>query len=58
MGDRVAYNLTEAAEVMGVSKRFFREQVLPDLAVVRLGRRVLVPRRSLEQYLDSRAEVT
>lgn len=56
MTDELAYCPRDAARVLGVSRSYFYEQVLPQLKVVRRGRRVLVPRRSLERWLDALSE--
>jgi excisionase family DNA binding protein len=50
--DRLAYTIPEAWELLGVGRTYFRSQILPDLRVVRRGRRVLVPRAELERWLD------
>jgi excisionase family DNA binding protein len=52
---RLAYSIEEAAEAIGVSGDFFREHVAPDLRIVRVGRRRLVPVRELERWLDDTA---
>ena len=39
----LAYSRRDAAKAMGVSLTFFEERIQPDLAVVRLGGKVLVP---------------
>jgi excisionase family DNA binding protein len=49
---RLAYSPDEAAALLGVSRSFFFEHVLPELRVVRVGRRRLVARRELERWLD------
>jgi hypothetical protein len=45
-----------AAAALGVSRDFFDKHVLPELRVVRRGRRRLVPVRELERWLDAAAE--
>ena len=52
---RLALAPAEAASALGVSRDFFDEHVLPDLRVVRRGRRRLVPVRELERWLDREA---
>ncbi len=52
---RLALSPEEAAEALGVGRSFFYEHVLPDLRVVRVGRRRLVPVKSIEAYLDRNA---
>jgi excisionase family DNA binding protein len=54
----LALNPAEAAQSLGVSRDFFDERVLPQLRVVREGRKVLVPLRELERWLERSAAVT
>jgi excisionase family DNA binding protein len=53
---RTALSLTEAAASLGLSEEAFDEHVRPELELVRVGRRVLVPLAALEAWLASRAE--
>jgi excisionase family DNA binding protein len=53
---RLALTTAEAAESIGVSADFFREHVLPELAVVRRGRKVLVSVHEIERWLEHEAE--
>ncbi len=55
---RLAVELGEAASTLSVSKKFFDEHVRPDLRLVRRGRKVLVPIRELERWLEANAAVT
>ena len=55
---RLALELTEAAAALGVSKKFFDEHIRHELRLVRRGRRVLVPVRELERWLDDSAAFT
>jgi hypothetical protein len=55
---RLAVMPAEAAELLGVSPDFFRDHILPDLRVVRRGRKVLVALRELERWLDANAART
>jgi excisionase family DNA binding protein len=49
---RIAWSLGEAAGLLGVSERFLWNEVRRGkLAVVKRGRRVLVPVSSLDDYL-------
>lgn len=41
--------------MLGVSRSFFFQHILPELRVVRLGRRRLVSVRELERWLDESA---
>ena len=46
---------SEAAAAIGVGRSFFYEHVLPDLRVIRLGRKRLIPVRELEHWTDRNA---
>lgn len=52
---RIALSPEEAAAAIGVSRSFFFEHVLPELRVVRVGRRRLIPVRELEQWVEVNA---
>jgi excisionase family DNA binding protein len=52
---RLALSPEEAARALGVSRDFFDRHVLPELRVVRRGRRRLVPLRELERWLEQAA---
>lgn len=49
---RLAVNLEEAASVLGCKEDFFREQVKPELKIVRRGGRQFVAIRELERWLE------
>lgn len=53
---RKAHSVTEAAQLLGVSRPFFRKHVLPELKVAYVGRRVLIPDSELDAWLDRTAE--
>ena len=55
---RLALRPDEAAAAIGVSRDFFDEHVLPELRIVRRGRRRLVPIRELERWLEECAALT
>jgi excisionase family DNA binding protein len=55
---RLALELTEAAAALGVSKAFLDEHVRHELRLVRRGRKVLVPVRELERWLEESAAFT
>lgn len=57
MTDRLAYSPAQAAIVLGLARSTFYDLVLPELRVVRVGRRVLVPRSELERWLKNNAGV-
>jgi hypothetical protein len=52
---RLALSRDEAAEAIGVSRDHFDRHVLPNVKTASIGRRVVVPVRELERYLDERA---
>jgi excisionase family DNA binding protein len=52
---RLALSPGEAAAALGVSRDYFDEHVMPELRVVRRGRKRLVPMRELERWLDIEA---
>lgn len=49
---RIALTVAEAAETLGVSRDTFERHVMPELSLVRVGRRLLVPKKELERWLD------
>jgi excisionase family DNA binding protein len=53
--DRGALSPAEAAVWLGIGRSTFYRSVLPELHVVTLGRRVLVPVTELEKWLDRNA---
>ncbi len=53
---RLALSVEEACASLGVSWDTFHEQIEPEIKVVRLGRRKLVPVRELEAWLAKEAE--
>lgn len=52
---RIAVSVDEAAQLIGISTPPFREHVLPHLRTVRIGRRVLIPVRDLDHWVDANA---
>jgi excisionase family DNA binding protein len=54
--NRLALRPAEAAKALGVSENHFNKSVLPQLPVVRSGRCILIPRTSLEAWLDDNSE--
>jgi excisionase family DNA binding protein len=51
--ERLALSKAEAAETLGISLDFFEVHVLPELRVIRRGRRVLVPVAALHKWLEA-----
>lgn len=55
--DKLAYNVTEAAEAIGVSDRKVRDLINVDgFPVVRLGGRTIIPVDPLRDWLREKAE--
>jgi excisionase family DNA binding protein len=52
---RIALTIAEAAAAIGVSDDFFREQVLPELKVVRRGRKRLIGVEELRRWVERSA---
>lgn len=52
---RLALSKAEAASTLGVSIDFFEEHVMPELRIVRRGRRRLIPLTELQRWLDDSA---
>ena len=55
---KLALSKAEAAAALGVSVDFFEVHVMPELRVVRRGRRVLVAVREIERWLEANAALT
>ena len=53
---RLALTKAEAAEALGVSVDFLEQHVMPELRVVRRGRRRLIALRELERWLQQSGE--
>jgi hypothetical protein len=49
---RLAVGPVEAAAALGCSRTFLEEQVLPELRVVRRGRRIIVPVAELIAWME------
>jgi excisionase family DNA binding protein len=54
--ERLAYTRVEAARSLGMGLTTFEERVQPDLRVIRVGRKVLVPARELEHWIAANVE--
>jgi excisionase family DNA binding protein len=55
---RLAFTKAEAAASIGCSIDFFEEHIQPHLRLVRVGRKVLVPIKELERWLEKNAALT
>lgn len=52
-GDKLAYNVREAAAALGVSEWYIRDEIGKKmLAITQARGRILIPRRELERYID------
>ena len=49
---RMTLTPTEAATVLGVSRSFFYTHILPELRVIRIGRKRLIAMRELERWTE------
>jgi excisionase family DNA binding protein len=55
LGPQLALSPEEAAALLGVSRDYFDEHVVPELRIVRRGRRILIALAELERWLDRAA---
>jgi excisionase family DNA binding protein len=55
---RLALTKAEAASSLGVSVDFFERHVMPELRIVRCGRRRLIPLAELQRWLQGEARRT
>jgi hypothetical protein len=53
---RLAVGPAEAARALGVGLTYFTESIVPELRVVRRGRRVIVPVSELVAWLEHNGE--
>ncbi len=58
IGERLALRIEEAAVLVGLSERSFRDHLLADPSCPRvyIGKSVRIPRRLFAEYLEKRAE--
>jgi excisionase family DNA binding protein len=54
---RLAFSKAEASAALGVSVDFFEQHVMPELRIVRRGRRRLIPLAELERWLAENASM-
>ena len=55
---RLSLNIEQACAALGVSWDVWKAHVEPDIRLVRIGTRKLVPVRELERWLAEHAETT
>lgn len=55
---RIALTVDEAAVAVGLGRTTFYERVLPELRVIRIGRKRLVPVRELEAWAERSASMS
>ena len=59
MGNKETLSVEEAAKVLGIGRNLCYERVKTgEIPVIRIGRRLLVPRRALERLLEQGQPVT
>lgn len=54
----LALSIEQACAALGVGWDLFHTSIEPELRIVRLGRRKLVPVSELQKWLDTHAEAT
>ena len=52
---RVTVTPTEAAEMLGVGRSFFYDQVLPELRTIYRGKKRLIPVKEIERWVERNA---
>ncbi len=58
-GERLVFTVAEAGALLGVSRAFAYELVARgELPVIRLGRRILVPKAALLQMVDAASRIS
>lgn len=55
LGPRLALSPDEAAGILGVSRDYLDEHILPELRIIRRGRRILIPLSELDRWLERNA---
>jgi excisionase family DNA binding protein len=57
--ERATYTVDEAAKLLGIGRNLCYEKVKTgEIPVIRIGRRLLVPRRALEKLLEQGQAIT
>ena len=54
MDERITVNISEAAKMLGISRKFMYENLLckKDFPLIRLGRKCLIPVEELRQWIS------
>ena len=53
MGDKLTLSIEEAAKVLGIGRNLCYDRVKTgEIPVIKIGRRLLVPRKALEKLLE------
>ncbi len=56
--DRIVYTVTEAAEILGISRpSAFQGVERGEIPYIRIGRRILIPKVALEKLLESAGSI-
>ncbi len=56
--EKIVYSVPEVAELLGISKSYAYELVkLKRLPVYDLGRRKIIPKKSLEDWLQKKSDI-
>ena len=55
LSERIALTIEEAAALIGVSENTFRAYIYPHCPKLWVGRRVLIPRRRFEKFIEGLA---
>jgi len=55
--ERLALSIDDAARVLSLSRDSFERHVMAQIRVVRVGRRLLVPVRELERWIDRSSSI-
>ena len=56
-GESLALSIDDAARVLSLSRDSFERHVIGQIRVVRVGRRLLVPVRELERWIDRSSSI-
>jgi hypothetical protein len=51
-GERIALSIEEAAAALSISRDSFERHVMAEVELVQVGRRLIVPRRELERWVQ------